>query len=386
MRMSQPAARWEQILDTSPGDPAVRGREDRHVPASRRSSAARLILASVTSAAGMAAAAAPVIIRGLDLHDGMILRHADVFYLYGTRYGCGFEWTVRNTPFCGFGVATASRLPGPWTFRRLLFSPRALDNWGPDRGRTWNWVCGVSGDGCFNPRMVERPDGVWLLWFNAPRDSFAYHAPAYYVMGCAGPLGPCGYQDGGPHGSTHKPSLKFCNADGDFSIITSGASAAIICSRYTLAEEQLDHWWTDGTGRGATGLGGVPAPAAVSAAQAQTAAIGEGVGGYQVSAGEWEMTYSAPACGYCTGPPRLLAAQGSVKEVRTEYSTAPSMLGPWTAQGALSAAYCAGQPRTVFTLPGQGAWEWVDRWTGSRNERGAAIALEPMAASPWSCS
>ncbi len=376
------------------------------MPASLRARAPRLAPAAVAVAAAVlslslsarparaaipavplaASAPAPITIRGLDLHDGMILRHADVFYLYGTRYGCGFRWTVRNTPFCGFGVATAPRLSGPWKFRSLLFSPQALDNWGPDRGRTWNWVCGVTGAGCFNPRMVQRPDGVWLLWFNAPRDSFAYHAPAYYVMGCRGPLGPCGYQNSGPHGSTHKPRLKICDDDGDFSIITSGTAAAIICSQYALSEERLDRWWTEGSGRGASGLAGVRAPAAVSAAQAQVAAIGEGVGAYQVSASEWQMTYSAPACGYCTGPPRLLAADGSVKEVRAGYATAPSMLGPWKPQGELSAAYCAGQPRTVFVLPGQGAWEWVDRWTGSRNERDAAILLEPMAASPWSCS
>lgn len=371
------------------------------MPASKRARALRLGLAVVTAAAAaiagaaslpaqaMAAQPAPITISGLDLHDGMILRHADVFYLYGTRYGCGFRWTVRNTPFCGFGVATAPSLSGPWTFRDLLFSPADLDNWGPDRGRTWDWVCGSTGAGCFNPRMVQRPDGVWLLWFNAPRDSFAYHVPAYYVMGCRGPLGPCGYQAGGLHGSTHKPDLKVCHDDGDFSIITSGTSAAIICSEYTLAEEKLDHWWTDGTGTGTIGLAGTRGPAAVSAAAAATAAIGEGVGAYQVSTGGWEMVYSTPECGYCTGPPRKQSVAGP-GEVEAAYATAPAMLGPWTARGVLSASapepYCTGQPRTVFVLPGLGGWEWVDEWTGGRNETHAKVLLEPMSASPWSCS
>ena len=115
----------------------------------------------------------------------------------------------------------------------------------------------VTGAGCFNPRMMLRPDGVWMLWFNAPLDSKVNHVSAYYVMGCNGPAGPCGYQAGAPHGSTHKPDLKQCNVDGDFSIITSGRAAAIICSQGTLAEEKLDYWWTDGTGQGSTRLAGV---------------------------------------------------------------------------------------------------------------------------------
>ncbi len=59
--------------------------------------------------------------------------------------------------------------------------------------------------------MLLRPDGVWVLWFNAVKDWGSYHVPAYYVMGCNGPLGPCGYQAGRPHGSTHKPKLGICN-------------------------------------------------------------------------------------------------------------------------------------------------------------------------------
>jgi hypothetical protein len=83
-------------------------------------------------------------------------------------------------------------------------------------------------------------------------------ANAYWVMGCNGPAGPCGSQAGGPHGSTHKPSLWVCADDGDFSIITSGSSAAILCSTNYLSEEQLNVWWTDGTGSGTAGLAGIP--------------------------------------------------------------------------------------------------------------------------------
>jgi len=325
----------------------------------------------------------PKTLSGLDEHDGTVVVYRNTYYLYGTAYKCGFTWMKANTPFCGFAVRTAHSLTGPWSAPRLLFSPKARDNWGPDKGRTWNWVCGSTGAGCFNPRMLRRPDGVWLLWFNAPRDTYDHHVNAYYVMGCNGPAGPCGYQAGG-RGSTHKPNLKICDDDGDFSIITEGAAAAILCSMGSISEEGLNKWWTDGTRPGTKAMPRIIVPfAAAVDTPASIVPVGEGVGAYQRSDGTWVMVYSLPRCGYCSGPPALRTAGGAT-EVRAGYATAPAMTGPWTARGVLSPAYCTGQPRTVFTAGGQ-AYEWVDRWTGSRNEAKASIGLEPMAARPWSC-
>ena len=96
---------------------------------------------------------------------------------------------------------------------------------------------------------------MWLLWFNAPRDTYDHHVNAYYVMGCNGPAGPCGYQAGG-HGSTHKPNLRICDDDGDFSIITKGAAAAILCSMGSISEESLNKWWTDGNRPGRKSMRG----------------------------------------------------------------------------------------------------------------------------------
>jgi hypothetical protein len=341
--------------------------------------------AAITAPYAAGAAPAAVSISGLDLHDGTVLQYGGTYYLYGTRYGCGFTWTVHGTPWCGFGVATATSLAGPWKDQKLLFSPTALDNWGPDKGKTWNWVCGSTGAGCFNPRMLRRPDGVWVLWFNAPRDYFSYRANAYYVMGCNGPMGPCGYQAGAPHGTTHKPNLRICADDGDFSILTSRASAAILCSMGGISEEVLDRWWANGTGVGTKSMPGIAAASetARTANPASIVPVGEGVGGYERADGTWEMTYSLPGCGYCTGPPALKTA-GGAKEVQAGYATAPSMTGRWTAKGVLSSAYCTGQPRTVFGSAAE-AYEWVDRWTGTLNETKAAVRLEPMTANPWSC-
>jgi hypothetical protein len=351
----------------------------------------------IVAVPAQAAAAPRVLITGMDLHDGMILQHGGRYYMYGTEYKCGFQWGRPSTRWCGFGVATATSLSGPWSAPKLLFAPSAMvrtgpGNWAVDNGRTWNWVCGSDGGGCFNPRMLLRPDGVWVLWFNAPGDYYRSRANAYWVMGCNGPAGPCGSQAGAPHGSTHKPALKICADDGDFSVITSGSSAAIICSLGGLSEEQLAGSWASGTGSGTKNLARMAAALASSGTGRASPAgaaparlpLAEGEGADQLPDGTWEMTYSLPGCGYCSGPPALKSAAGA-KEVQQGYATAPAMMGPWTAQGVLSPAYCTGQPRTVF-LAGGTEYEWVDRWLGTINEKGAAVLLEPMSASPWSCT
>lgn len=318
-------------------------------------------------------------LRGLDMHDGTIVQNDGTYYMYGTEYGCGFTWGTHNTPFCGFGVRTASSLSGPWSTSRLLFSPSATihefatgpSTWTGDNGKTWSALCGGTGRGCFNPRMIQRPDGAWVLWFNSPADYYA-HQNSYWSVGCNGPLGPCGSSAGAPFGTDHKPTLVPCADDGDFTILTSGSAAAIICSQGTLSQEMLDANWTNGTGEGTHQI---PLAGVVSA---------EGVGGFQRDDGTWEITYSDPQCGYCSGPPNYGTAGGAT-QVQTGYATAPTLNGTWTAQGVLSSDYCTGQPRTVFTADGQ-PYEWIDQWTGSRNETEAPIKLEAMNSSPWSCS
>jgi hypothetical protein len=335
--------------------------------------------------ASVAPPSARITVNDLDMHDGTVVQDGSTYYMYGTQYACGFTWGVANTPFCGFAVRSAASLDGPWSAPRLLFSPHDLDNWGPDKGHTWNWVCGSTGAGCFNPRMVHRPDGAWILWFNAPRDNFAYHANAYYAMGCNGPAGPCGYQAGAPLGSTNKPSLHTCVDAGDFSILTSGPAAAILCSDTGISEEQLDASWVNGTGPGTKAVPGseLGLRTRAAAVAADLIPIGEGEGAYQRPNGSWEMTYSLPGCGYCSGPPALLTA-GGAQQVQTGYATAPTMTGPWTLGGTLSPDYCTGQPRTVFTADGQ-PYEWMDRWTGALNETAAAIGWVPVGTTPWSC-
>jgi len=311
-------------------------------------------------------------ISGLDLHDSTVTRLDDGRYaMYGTMYGCGYQWYVQNTPWCGFGVSTAATLSGPWSTPTQLFSPSDIDPWS---GLTWSHECGDTGQGCFNPRMIRRDtwgsaDGVFILWFNSPIDYSRNHANAYNAMGCNGPLGPCGPGAGAPHGSYSKPSLGVCAGNGDLGVITSGTpgqAPAIVCTMPGATQlnlEQLNQWGVGGTGTGVRAVAGV--------------ANAESPGGwYDQATGAYVLTYSDPGCGYCTGS-------------QTGYATAPSLYTGWTtpanlgfgmpANGrrAISANSCGGQPRTVSILDGE-PWQVIDTWTGDRNETSADTILTPL--------
>lgn len=298
-------------------------------------------------------------IAGLDLHDGMAYTAGGTYYLVGTRYGCGFQWGIANTPFCGFGYATAPALTGPWTYQGLLTDP------GP-----WQQTCGATGAGCFNPRMIQRGDGVWILYFNAPAISKPYPtASPYIAMGCNGPAGPCGTAAGPPHGSTQQMPMTWCStAGGDFDVFTDGSNAWMACtaSDQSITIEQLTEWWTGGVGG-----------AHVQRAAGLTAIETPGV--FRLPTGWWVMTFSDPNCGYCAGS-------------ATSYAISDRPIGTWTAEpnpaavdnGAgrrgrreISGTTCGGQARTVFTIDGQ-VYELVDYWYGQRNETNAGVGLYPL--------
>lgn len=348
-----------------------------------------LLAAACALAPASPAAAAPspsgVTISGLDLHDGTIAESGGVYHLYGTRYACGFEWGAPS-PWCGFGVSRARSLAGPWTAPVPLFSPTATS---PHGQRTWQQICGDSGAGCFNPRMVQRSgwgtnDGAWILWFNAPADFARDRANAYYAMTCAGPAGPCG----GDGGRTVKPAMHQCGENGDFSIVRDDPRPPVLlCTMadQTLSSERLTATGTAGSGVGRQRLAGIDRTEAPGAYRDR-------------STGTWIMTYNDPNCGYCAGTP-------------TSYATAQTLDGEWVAPGntnpdwgapphgrrAISATSCGGQGRTVVTLGGQ-SYQFIDLWLGTANETHAAIRLEPLvylgaaglgrplaAFAPWSC-
>jgi hypothetical protein len=314
----------------------------------------------------------PHFISGLDLHDGTLVQDGTTYYLYGTQYACGFRWSLASpTNWCGFGVAHAASLDGPWSGITTLVSPNSIDPW---NGMTWRAECTRANNaGCFNPRMMQRPDGVWILSFNSPADYAVSHANAYNFEGCEGPEGPCG-PGSGPHGSYNKPAMYTCATNGDFTIFNSGPTAYIVCTmpNQTLAEEQLDAYWTNGTGNisghGSANLSGYGS------------AEGPGVYFDAVNS-KWIMTLSYKNCGYGSG-------------CGTAYAWAYSPSGPWynpgnfgfavdsKARSTLSWNSCGGQPRTVGVVDGV-AYQVIDLWVpgawgDSTNQTGASLLLTPL--------
>jgi len=353
------------------------------VPARIRAVLAALALTLAALFGGAAPAAAdpppdgPVLIEGVDLHDTTIRKFGDTYYMYGSRYACGFQWGVSGTPWCGFGVSTATSLGGPWSAPTLLFPTASTD---PSTGRTWAATCGGTGRGCFNPRMIQRSgwgydDGVFILWFNAPRHTDDGAANAYNVMGCNGPAGPCGPTAGAPSGSYNKPALDHCPGNGDFGMIESGQGGrpAIVCTEPGRAGLDIQDLNWSGSG-GNSGVGVIHVAGVT---------LAEGPGGWWDEATQrYVLTYSDQGCGYCAGTP-------------AGYATSPGLYSGWTAPGNIgwgapdfgrrdfSSASCGGQPRTVTVLDGQ-PWQVIDLWVGQRNEASADTLLVPLNYQPTS--
>ncbi|MEU0675489.1 hypothetical protein ABZ330_21860 [Streptomyces sp. NPDC006172] len=329
---------------------------------------------ATTSPPAPAATASPVLVEGLDLHDATVKKVGSTFYMWGSMYGCGYEWYSGGSPWCGFGVSTASSLQGPWTTPKLLFSPTSQDPWSK---RSWQETCGAgNAQGCFNPRMIIRSgwgydDATPILWFNSPRHYSDSGANAYNVMGCASLTGPCG-PGAVPNGSYNKPSLQVCSGNGDFGIIErAGARPAIVCSMPGASQlnlEELNYSGSGGTGTGVRKIAGMSGPI-------------EGPGGWwDETTQRWILTYSDQGCGYCAGTP-------------AGYATAPSLYSGWSAPGNVGWGYpewgrrifspnaCGGQPRTVTTIDGR-PWQIIDLWIGQRNETAADTLITPLTYSP----
>lgn len=294
----------------------------------------------------------PWSISGVDAHDGMIYKEGSTYYLIGTKYGCGFTYKQANTPFCGFVVYTSPDKV-TWTYVRELFD-RNVNS--PYKNQTWQYICGSTGEGCFNPRMTKRAsDGVWILSFDAGADYIRYQANGYYFMGCNGPAGPCGNGAGAPNGGTVKPSMYICSGGGDHSIFVNGTTAYMVCTKAdrTLAIEQLDTCFCNGINVGTNNLNGLTYTEAPDI--------------FKDPDGTYVLTYGNN-CPYCVG-------------TDTSYAVSTTVLGPYQAPAGgrrvISGSSCGGQPRTVVELDGQ-LWQTIDTWYGSMNETNASISFQPF--------
>lgn len=310
--------------------------------------------------------------NAMDLHDGKIFTVGSFSYMIGTQYGtdtptirpdtgsksCTFYWnsTGPNAGWCGFGEWFSSN-GTTWTYLGELFDPNGINS---AYNETWMQTCNYQARGCFEPRLVQRSwDGVWVLWFEVAGDAFrgrpnSSNPNSYYIMGCNGYSANgvndlCGSNAGGPHGSTHKPNLTFCNSApnspaSSAEISNIGGTAYLVCAPNSnqINIEQLNTWWADGSGSGKRFVGGVGGGSYPNAVESGSI-IGNG--------SRLFLTYSYPGCGYCggTGTNYLYSDQGP--------------LGTWTQGGQVSFSNCSGQPNALNWFGGTPV-QWIDQWSG----------------------
>lgn len=290
--------------------------------------------------------------RPIDAHDGQIQHFGDRYYLYGTRYGCGFRWNDKKSPFCGF-VAYSSRDLMHWHAEGALFDATTP---------YWQHRCDGSTYGCFRPHVVfNKQTQRYVLWINSYDVSVGYH-----VFTATTPTGPfveaplpkLAINREQPPGLNHGDHDVFVDRDGKAYLAYTDWRR-----KGDIVIEQLDDSYLTGTGRYArVGLKSTEAPAMFRRGET------------------YYLTFSDPNCGYCT--------------TGTSYLHATSPLGPWAGKPAsgeresqhrglrISDTSCGGQPAAVATLPGPGGEIFLyqsDRWdNGNPSETRATHYWEPL--------
>lgn len=290
--------------------------------------------------------------HAIDAHDGQIQRFGDRYFLYGTRYGCGFRWNDKKSPFCGF-VAYSSRDLMHWHAEGALFDATTP---------YWQQRCDGSTYGCFRPHVVYNArTRRYVLWINSYDVSVGYH-----VFTAATPTGPfveaplpkLAINREQPPGLNHGDHDVFVDRDGKAYLAYTDWRR-----KGDIVIEQLNEAYLTGTGRYArVGLKSTEAPAIFRRGDT------------------YYLTFSDPNCGYCT--------------TGTSYLHATSPLGPWEGKPAngegesqhrglrISDTSCGGQPAAVATLPGPGGAMFLyqsDRWdNGNPSETRATHYWEPL--------
>lgn len=290
--------------------------------------------------------------RPIDAHDGQIQRFGDRYYLYGTRYGCGFRWNDKKSPFCGF-VAYSSTDLAHWHAEGPLFDATTP---------YWQKRCDGSTYGCFRPHVVfNARTQRYVLWINSYDVAVGYH-----VFTATKPTGPfveaplptLAINRDQPPGLNHGDHDVFVDSNG-----TAFLAYTDWRQKGDIVVEQLDDAFLNGTGRyERVGLKSTEAPSIFRRGDT------------------YYLTFSDPNCGYCT--------------TGTSYLHAKSPLGPWVgkqAQGEaetqhrglpISDTSCGGQPANVAMLPGRDGPVFLyqsDRWdNGNPSETKATHYWEPL--------
>lgn len=225
--------------------------------------------------------------NAIDAHDGEIRRFGDRYFLYGTSYGCGFEWQRPGSPFCGFRSYSSPDLVH-WTDEGPLFAAA---------GPLWQVRCDGRSYGCYRPHVAfnERTQR-YVLWINSYDVGQGYH-----VFESERPEGPfverevprLAVNGGIPPGVNNGDHDLFVDEDG---------TAYLVYTDWRrggdIVVEELDERWLTGTGRHVRlGVTATEAPSMFRRGD------------------RYYVTLSDPNCGYCT--------------TGTSYFSAGAPLGPW---------------------------------------------------------
>jgi hypothetical protein len=247
----------------------------------------------------------------VDAHDGEIAYFNGTYYLYGTSYGCGFEWGHKDAPFCGFTVYSSKDMV-TWTDKGYLFDASTP---------VWQTRCNGNTYGCFRPHVIyNKNTKLYVLWINVYDNQVGYRVFTSKI-----PVGPF-VERAQPKLAVNgtAPVAGLNNGDHDTFVDDDGtAYLAYTDWRATgaIAIEQLSADYLTGTGK---------VVQAITSGQTEAPALFKRKGIYY-------LIYSDPNCGYCDG-------------TGASYRTAKSPLGRWSAGVKISDNSCGGQPSFVSSI------------------------------------
>jgi hypothetical protein len=249
--------------------------------------------------------------EAIDAHDGEIAYFKGVYYLYGTSYGCGFSWGIKDAPFCGFKTYSSTDMVN-WTDRGEMFDASTA---------VWQSRCNGNTYGCFRPHVIyNKKTSLYVLWINVYDNRIGFR-----VFTSKSPVG--------PFKEVAEPKLAV-NSDSPIAGLNNGDHDTFVDEDGTGYIAYTD-WRTTGT--------------IVIEQLSDNYLTGTGTHVKSVTAGNTEaptlfkrnniyyVTYSDPNCGYCSG-------------TGTSYKTAKNPLGPWSKGIKISDNSCGGQPSFVSTI------------------------------------
>jgi len=247
----------------------------------------------------------------IDAHDGEIAYFNGTYYLYGTSYGCGFEWGHKDAPFCGFEVYSSKDMVN-WTDWGQLFDASTP---------VWQTRCNGNTYGCFRPHVIyNKKTKRYVLWINVYDNRVGYR-----VFTAESPIGPFIEQTEPKLAVNNDAAMAGLN-NGDHDTFVDDDGKAYLAytdwhAKGAIAIEQLSDDYLTGTGK---------VIQAVTQSRTEAPSLFKRKGIYY-------LIYSDPNCGYCGG-------------TGASYRTAKSPLGQWSEGIKISDNSCGGQPSFVSSI------------------------------------